>query len=54
MSIALIRSFLWSIFSRIRTEYGNLISKSQYLVRTREKKGPEKSHILQESLFIIV
>ena len=31
-----IRSFFWSLFSRIRTEYGNLLRKSPYSVRIRK------------------
>ena len=31
-----IRSFFWSVFSRIRNEYGDLRSKSPYSVRMRE------------------
>ena len=32
----------WSIFSRIRTEYGDLRSKSPYLVRKRENTDQKK------------
>ena len=38
-----IRSFFWSIFSRIRTEYGDLLHKFPYAVR---KYGPEKTPYL--------
>ena len=31
-----IRSFFWSVFSRICTEYGYLLRKSPYSVRMRE------------------
>ena len=30
--------FFWSLFSRIRTEYGDLLRKSPYLVRMQENK----------------
>ena len=35
-------SFFWSIFSRIRTEYIALLSKSPYSLRTRENTDQEK------------
>ena len=31
----------WSVFSRIRTEYGEIRSISPYSVRMKEKYGPE-------------
>ena len=31
-----IRSFFWSVFSRIRTEYGEILRISLYSVRMRE------------------
>ena len=37
-----IRSFFWSIFSCIRTEYGELLCKSPNLVLSPGKYGPEK------------
>ena len=37
-----IRSFLWPVFSRIRTEYGDLRSKSPYLVQMRENMDQKK------------
>ena len=33
---AQIRSFSWSVLSRIQTEYGDLLRKSTYSVRMRE------------------
>ena len=39
--------FFWSVFSRIRTEYGEIRSKSPYSVRMREntdQKNPEYGH----------
>ena len=38
-----IRSFFWSVFSRIRTEYRDLRSKSPYLVRIRETQTRKTS-----------
>ena len=40
-----IRSFFWSVFSRIRTEYGETRSISPYSVRMRENKDQKKLHI---------
>ena len=40
-----IRSFFWPIFSRIRTEYGDLQSKSPYLVQMRENTDQKKLRI---------
>ena len=37
-----IRSFFWSVFSRTRTEYGDLLRKSRYSVRIREKTDQKK------------
>ena len=37
------RVFFWSVFSRIRTEYGNLIS---ILCLNKGKSGPEKTPYL--------
>ena len=40
--------FFWSVFSRIRTEYGEILSISPYLVRMREntnQKNSEYEHI---------
>ena len=34
--------FSWSVFSRIQTEYGDLICKSLHLVRMREITDQEK------------
>ena len=34
--------FFWSVFSRIRTEYRDLICKSPYSVRMRENKNQKK------------
>ena len=38
-------SFFWSMFSRIRTEYGDLRSKSSNSVRIRENKNQKKLRI---------
>ena len=35
--------FFWSVFSRIRTEYGEIRSVSPYSVRMRENTGQENS-----------
>ena len=35
--------FFWSVFSRIRTEYGDLLIKSPYSVRMRENADQENS-----------
>ena len=40
-----IRSFFWSIFSRIRTEFGEIRSISPYSVRMRENTDQKKSRI---------
>ena len=40
-----IRSFYWSAFSRIRTEYGDLRSKYPYSVQMRENTDQEKLRI---------
>ena len=37
-----IRGFLWSVFSRIRTEYGEIKSISPYSVRIRENTDQKK------------
>ena len=37
-----IRSCFWSVFSRIRTEYGDLGSKSVFSVRIRENTDQKK------------
>ena len=39
------RNFLWSLFPRIRTEYGDLFGKSPYSVRTRKNTDQKKLHI---------
>ena len=41
-----IRSFLWSVFCCIRTEYGDLRSKSLQLVRIQENKDRKKTPCL--------
>ena len=41
--------FFWSVFSRIRTEYGDLQIKSLYPVRMRENKDQENSEYGQFS-----
>ena len=45
MKIVQIRSFFWSVFSRIRTEYGEIRSISPYSVRMRENTDQKKLHI---------
>ena len=40
-----IRSFFWSIFSRPRTEHGDLPSKSPYLTRVWENMDKKKLRI---------
>ena len=40
-----IRSFFWSVFSRIRTEYRDLLRKSPYSVRLRENTDQKKLRI---------
>ena len=40
-----IPSFFWSVFSRIRTEYGDLRCKSPYSVRIRANTYQKKLHI---------
>ena len=40
-----IRSFLWSAFSRIWTEYGEILCISPYLVRMRENTDQKKLRI---------
>ena len=37
-----IRSFFWSVFSRIRTEYGEIIRISPYSVRLQESSDQKK------------
>ena len=41
-----IRSFFWSVFSGIRTEYGEILRISPYSDRMPEKYGPEKAPYL--------
>ena len=40
-----IRSFFWSVLFHIRTEYGDLLRKSPYLVRIRENTDQKKLRI---------
>ena len=40
-----IRSFFWSVFSHIRTEYGDLLCKPMYSVRMRKNKDQKKLRI---------
>ena len=40
-----VRSFFWSVFFRIRTEYGDLLRKSLYSVRIRENKDQKKLRV---------
>ena len=41
-----IRSFFWSVFSHIRTEYGDLLCKSPYSVLMRENTDQKKNPYL--------
>ena len=45
MKTVQIRSFFWSVFSRIRTEYGDILCISPYSVRVRENTDQKKLHI---------
>ena len=45
-----VRSFFWSVFCCIRTEYGDLRSKSSYSVRIQEHRDQKKFRIQWESL----
>ena len=45
VKIVQIRSFFWSVFSRTRTEYGEILRISPYSVQMRKKNGPEKLRI---------
>ena len=38
--------FFWSVFSCIRTKYGDLLSKSPYSVRIQENTGQKKTAYL--------
>ena len=40
-----VRSFFWSIFSRVRTEYGDLLRQSPYSVQIRENPDQRKHRI---------
>ena len=40
-----VRSFFWSVFTCIRTEYGDLLRKSLYSVRIQENTDHKKLHI---------
>ena len=40
-----IRSFFWSVFSRTRAKYGDLLRKSPYSARVRESKDQKKLRI---------
>ena len=40
-----IRSFFWSVFFRIRTEYGEILRISPYLVQGRENTDQKKLRI---------
>ena len=42
---AQIRSFLWSVISRIRTEYGEILCIYPYSVQMRENTDQKKLHI---------
>ena len=43
---AQIQSFFWSLFSCIRTEYGELLRKSLYWVQIQENTGQKQLHII--------
>ena len=47
MKIAQIRSFFWSVFSCIRTDYGDLLRKSSYSVRIQENM------VLKKILYLV-
>ena len=40
-----IRSFFWSLYSRIRTEYGEILRISSYSIRMREYRDQKKLRI---------
>ena len=44
-----IRSYFWSAFSRIRTEYGEILRISPYLVQMRENVEQKKSEFVHFS-----
>ena len=46
VKIVQIRSFFWSVFSRIWTEYGDLLRKSPHSVQMRENTDQKKLFIL--------
>ena len=46
MKSVLIRSFFWFVFSRIRTEYGDLRPKSPYSDQIRENKDQKETPYL--------
>ena len=46
MKIAQIRSFFWSVFSCIWTEYEEILRISPYLVRMQENADQKKLRIL--------
>ena len=45
LKIVQIRSFFWSLFSRIRAEYGDLLCKSPYSARVRENTDQKRLYI---------
>ena len=51
-----IRSFFWSVFSRTRAKYGDLLRKSPHSARVRESKDQKKLRIwtLHAAAFIVV
>ena len=52
-----IRSFFWSVFSRIRTEYGEILRISPYSVRMQENTDQKKLRIwtlFTQWLFLIL
>ena len=42
MKSAPVRGFIWSVFSRIRTKYGDILRKFPYSVRIRENMDQKK------------
>ena len=51
---AQIRSFFWSIFSRIRTEYGEILRISPYSSPNAGKYGPEKPPYLDTFYVVLI
>ena len=45
VKIVQIRSFFWSVFSRIRTEYGEILHISLYSIQMRENTDQQKPRV---------